>query len=171
MKLITKTDVATEPVLAVDLRAWLAIDSTSQDTMLTGIAKAARGKVERLTGKAIAARTYTYTIEMPLFGVLELPYPPIVSITSVKYISSDATTATAAATDYSLVNNLLNYSGGIGYVVEVEYIAGVTATETEKQLILKQAAWDYMHRGDSESGIYAPDVLTEVQTYSIQTGW
>lgn len=171
MKLTTKTDVVTEPVLAADLRAWLALDSTSQDTILTSMAKAARLKVERLMGMAICARTLVYTVEMPVYGVLELPYPPITSITSVKTIADDGTTETAGVSEYALVNNTLCFSGGINSVVEVEYITGTTANETEKQLILKQAAWDYTHRGDSEVEIYSPDVTKEIALLTINNGF
>jgi hypothetical protein len=171
MNIKTSTDVATEPVLAADLRGWLALDSTDQDTMLGLIAKTARQKIERLTGLAIAERTITYMIEMPNYGVLELPYPPCVSITSVKTIAQDGTTATIDSGSYALVNNTLCFSGGIGSIVEVVYKTGITATETEKQLIMKQGSWDYMHRGDSEVQEYSPDVLAEIRTITINNGF
>jgi hypothetical protein len=70
-----------------------------------------------------------------------------------------------------LVNNTLCFSGGIGSIVEVVYKTGITATETEKQLIMKQGAWDYMHRGDSEVQEYSPDVLAEIRTITINNGF
>jgi len=171
MKLLTTTDVTVEPILAADVKAWLSLDTDSQNTMLGSIAKAARLKIERLTGKAICERVLDYTIEMPVYGVLELPYPPIISITTVKLIASDGTSTTAPATDYSLVNNDLCYSGGIGSVVNVAYKTGLPATETEKQLILKQSAWDYTHRGDSVAEPYSPDVMAEIRTITINSGF
>lgn len=171
MKLLTTTDVSTEPIMAADLKAWLSLDTDSQNTMLASIAKAARLKVERLTGKAICERVIDYTVEMPVYGVLELPYPPIVSITSVKTIASDGTATTAVVGDYSLVNNDLCFSGGIGSVVNVVYKTGLPATETEKQLILKQSAWDYTHRGDSVAEPYSPDLMAEIRTITINNGF
>jgi uncharacterized phiE125 gp8 family phage protein len=170
MKLLTTTEVATEPILAADLKAWLSLDSDSQNTMLTAIAKAARAKVELLTGKAICERVLDYTVEMPNYGILELPYPPIVSISSLKTIDSEGNT-TSITTGYAIVNNQLVFSGGIGSVVQVSYKAGIAATELEKQLILKQSAWDYTHRGDSEASNYSPDIMREIQFTTINNGF
>jgi len=171
MNLTIKTDVTTEPVLAAALRGWLGLDTETQDTMLADIAKAARCKVEKLTGKAICARTYTYTVEMPNYGILELPYPPIQSIVSVKTDNQDGTFTTLAAGDYNLTNNMLGCIAAIGSTVVVEYTTGTTATTEEKQLILKQGAYDYIHRGDGESLPYSPEVVTESKMHTINLGW
>ena len=171
MKLITKTDVTTESVLAPAVREWLALDSTSQDTMLATMAKAARMKIERLTGKAIGARTLVYTIQMPTYGVLDLPYPPVVSISTVKTIAEDGTTDTLVASDFSLVNESLYCASAIGFAVEVEYITGLTPTVSENQLIMKQTAWDYTHSGDTETATYSPDVLMEISQISVNNGF
>lgn len=140
MKLLTSTEVTIEPVLAADLKAWLSLDTDSQNTLLDQIAKAARKKIEHLTGMSICERVITYTIEMPNYGVLELPYPPIVSAQTVKIINTDGTAETASATDYAVADNCLYYVGGIGSIVEVTYKAGIAANDSEKQLILKQSA-------------------------------
>lgn len=171
MNLTIKTNVSYEAIKVADLRTWLALDSTDQDTMLATIVISARMKIEKLTGTAIGARTYTYTAEMFDNGVMELPFPPVVSISSVKVDNGDGTTDTIDSGSYTLKNNILGYLSGAGSVLIIEYITGVTATELEKQLILKQAAWDYTHRGDSDALPYSPDVMQEIQFVTRNTGW
>lgn len=168
MIITVKTDVATEPVLAADMRAWLSLDSTSQDTLLTSLAKAARMKIEKLTGLAFGERTITYVCETDMASI-QLPYNPVTSIVSVKAIAGDGTSDTLDSGSYSLVNNIA-FVNGTG-VYEIEYKAGKTITEQEKQLIMKQAAYDYLNRGDGSANTYAPEVYREVQLITINNGY
>jgi uncharacterized phiE125 gp8 family phage protein len=168
MNLEITTDISTEPVSAAEAREWLAIDTTSQDTMIGKLLKGARLKVERLVGKAFGERTLKYTCTMDNSGLLELPYPPVNSITSV-VISSDGETETLASTDYAIDNNILVCSAAIGYTVIVTYKAGATIREDERTLILKQLAWDYNNRGDGAA--YSPDVVRESKFMTINNGF
>ena len=172
MNLDVITDAATEPCTAAELRAWLSLDSAAQDTLLLSLIKAARVKIERYTGIGITTRTLNYILKFPDSGELDLPYSPIQTIDEVKVYDTDGTLTTVDAGDYALIDTTLNFTGGIGYTVSIEYTVGeTTITEDQKQLILKQAAFDYLHRGDDDAPLMAPDVLAELQAITRNLGY
>jgi len=166
------TDAVAEPCTAAELRDWLSLDSAAQDTLLLSLIKAARVKIERYTGIGITTRTLNYILKFPDSGELDLPYSPVKTIDEVKYYDTDGTLTTADVGDYSLIDTTIVYTGGIGYTVSIKYTVGeTTIPEDQKQLILKQAAFDYLHRGDDDAPLMAPDVLAELQIMTRNLGY
>ena len=172
MTLDVITDATTEPCTAAELRAWLSLDSAAQDTLLLSLIKAARNKIERYTGIGITTRTLKYILKWPAEGEIDLPYAPITTVDEVQVYDTDGTLTTVDAGDYSLIDTTLTYTGGIGYTVSIKYTVGeTTIPEDQKQLILKQAAFDYLHRGDDDAPLMAPDVLAELQAITRNLGY
>jgi uncharacterized phiE125 gp8 family phage protein len=80
-----------EPVTLAEARLWLRIDDddTTQDAMIVLLIKAMREYAEHLTGRAICQQTLEYrTDSFPFSGPIEIPQPPLVSVTSVSYVDS-----------------------------------------------------------------------------------
>jgi uncharacterized phiE125 gp8 family phage protein len=116
MHLLTTTP-ATAPALAVaDARAHLRTAS-SDDAYLETLIAVATAWVEAWTGRALINRTYTYKLDrFPCASwclpqgrpwgndqPIELPYPPLVSVTSVTYRDTESSTLTlSGSTDYEL---------------------------------------------------------------------
>lgn len=98
------TDPAFEPVSLAEARLWLRIDDddTTQDPVIELLIKAMREHAEEsLTGRAFVSRTLR--LSLPAFpAVIELPYPPLISVTSVKYIDDAGALQTVAAADYEI---------------------------------------------------------------------
>lgn len=72
------TPVATEPIALSDAKAFLRVDFTDEDTVITNIITRARAIGEELTGRALATQTIQQvdTIERPDGGVLSGPIKP-----------------------------------------------------------------------------------------------
>lgn len=87
------------PLSLAEAKAQLRMeDDASQDTLINGLCRAALELVQNETHRALP--TQTWDLVRPAFpcGVLELPLPPVQSITSISYI--DPTGATQTFTDY-----------------------------------------------------------------------
>lgn len=99
-----------EPISLEEARTWCRVDSddTTQDAALRILIKAARRYAENRTGRAFIQRTYELRLSRwPAASVdgyvstgFKLPFPPLRSVSSVKYLDLDGTLQTLAADQY-----------------------------------------------------------------------
>ncbi len=86
------TPPAFEPVTLTEAKLWCRVDDDATDehaTLLLLIA-AMRERAEDLTGRAYVQRTLELWLDrFPDDGVIELPFTPVQSVTSVTYVDGD----------------------------------------------------------------------------------
>lgn len=151
------TDAANDPVTVDEAKEWLNIDVdfTADDTLISNMITACMEMLERESGYNFFAKTCRATFSSVGKSV-QLPYPPVTSITSVKYLKDDFTTETLTAGEiYQLVNGLLEFNTNnlLNYPIEVVYVSGYTASnipEQLKQALKRSISYNYEHRGDVE---------------------
>jgi hypothetical protein len=121
---VTRTTApATEPVTLEDAKAWMRIDIDDDDALITSLIVAAREYAEKYLGRALVTQTWKYSLDMvrsrlgddlgagwydmpvselfePMPRVIDLPYKPLISITSVTTYSPDNTSAVYSASNY-----------------------------------------------------------------------
>lgn len=123
------TQPTNKPVTLEEVKhhARLALDDNSEDALLELMIDAATKSAEFETNRSLINRT----IRIKEYAALkiELPKPPLVSISSVKLIDSDGVETTLTTDDYSiddvgLVPELHFDSIGAAKYVQVEYVAG-----------------------------------------------
>src|SRR5689334_14755400 len=72
-----------------DCKAALGISGTSQDTLITALLAAVVGQLDPASSGWLGRALRPQTWEFRLFGFpsrgIDLPYPPLISVTSVKY--------------------------------------------------------------------------------------
>jgi uncharacterized phiE125 gp8 family phage protein len=91
MNLRLITAPATEPVSLATAKAYLRVDGSDDDTLITSLIKAAREKGEELSRRAFITQTWEQIIgAWPVHFRLKIYRPPLQSITSVKYLDSDS---------------------------------------------------------------------------------
>lgn len=114
MGLVIKTAPATEPVTLAEMRDHLRLTDTGLDTnVVTPLIAAARGKAEKITDRQFVTATWTYTLdEFPsnhhdrVGNVIDIPLPPLISVSSLKYYDIDGNQQTLVAdTDYVVKTN------------------------------------------------------------------
>ena len=91
-----------EPVTLADVKVYLRTitgDTTEDAAIITPLITAAREYCENITGRALAAQTIE-AFPNRFESVIELPRPPVASITSVKYTDVYGTETTMDAGDY-----------------------------------------------------------------------
>lgn len=99
------TPVASEPVTLAEARLQCKIDSddTTHDAALTSLTTAARESAEHYTGRALAAVTLEAALDaFPCDGHIDLPMPPVASVTSIKYTDTAGVEQTLSTSAYAL---------------------------------------------------------------------
>lgn len=128
------TAPASEPVTLQEAKDHLRIDDTNEDALISELIKAAREYAESAINRPLITQTWTYYADC-FESVIELK-PNLQSVSTVKYIDTDGTQQTLAATEYAIstsdiVGTLFeDYDKtwpsirSIKNAIEVEFIAG-----------------------------------------------
>lgn len=102
--LSVKTAPALEPVTAAEAKLWARITTSSDDAIITSLITAARMLCENITKKAfITTSLYLWLDEFPSDGIIEIPRPPLQSVTSVKYQDTSNVQQTLSASYYGVI--------------------------------------------------------------------
>lgn len=99
------TEPAVEPISVDDLKVDLRIDSdlTAEDYLLVALITAARRWCEGVLRRTMITTTLELILDaFPGGDTIELPRPPLVSVTSVKYYDEAETEATLSAANYQV---------------------------------------------------------------------
>lgn len=129
------TPPAVEPVSIETMKAFLRVDSSTDDALITSLIKAARERGEEISRRAFITQTWEVTIEeWPDELEMELPRPPLQSITSIKYIDLEDVEHTVDPALYYAVTknepaevvfkNIPGYSLRREGAITIQFIAG-----------------------------------------------
>jgi len=138
---VVTTAPAVEPVTNDDVKLYARIDGSSEDALIDSFIQAVREATERFLGRALINQTITVSLNVWPESPIELPRPPLVSITEVRTVGEDLSESVYAASQYYAITkkepgelvikyestepcNTDRYFGGY----EIEYIAGYGAT-------------------------------------------
>lgn len=95
------TAPAAEPVSTTEIKSHLRIDFAGEDTLLASYLLAARETCELESRRAFITQTLKLYLEAwPAGDCLQLPRPPLQSVTSIAYTDSDGNAGTMSASDY-----------------------------------------------------------------------
>jgi uncharacterized phiE125 gp8 family phage protein len=90
MSLQLITPPAIEPVTLADAKAHLKVDVTDDDALITRLISAARARAEWHTGRGFITQSWRLWRDCwPECGVIEIPLPPLQSVTSVTTYALD----------------------------------------------------------------------------------
>ena len=104
---------ASEPITATTAKAWLKVEFSDDDTMITNLIAGARWEIEKSTGIAFFTQTVTDALDVwPEYEEVSNPFAafhllryPVQSVTSVTYYDSDGVQQTLASSDYVVDTN------------------------------------------------------------------
>lgn len=95
------TAPAEEPVSLSEAKAHLRVDIDDDDTYITTLITAARRHTEAVMRKALITQTWDVFLEkFPSSRYIELPRPPLQSVTHIKYYDDDDAESTYSSDNY-----------------------------------------------------------------------
>ena len=103
MAITVFTAPTVEPLSTAEAKSHLRVTSSDDDTLIDSYVKSARDIFQDVSHRALLTQTLEYSFECwPSGRVLELPRPPLQSVTSVAYTDTDGNSQTLAATEYAV---------------------------------------------------------------------
>jgi uncharacterized phiE125 gp8 family phage protein len=103
MALTLVTAPAAEPLSATEAKDHLREDGTGQDSLITSLIVAARQYGETVTRRAWVTQTWDLKLDgFPACGVIDVPLPPLQSVTSVTYLDESGVSQTLSAGSYTV---------------------------------------------------------------------
>jgi len=140
---------AIEPVTLAEAKLHCRIDHPDEDSLLTGLIIAARQWMEQATRRSFI----TQTLKLNLAGwlqTIQLPHPPLQSVSNVAYINSNGETVAVESANYTVVSacepgeilpsqSWPSTSLAPGLPVQIEYIAGYGDTADAVPQLYRQA--------------------------------
>ena len=170
---------ATEPITTAEAKDHMRITHTDEDTYIAGLIAVARMYIEDISYRALVTQTWQYSIPcFPAIKEIELPVPPLQSITLIEYLDEVGVSTTFNASNY-----IVDTAGLRGRVVladsanwpspsslypvnpvRITFVAGYTAIQDiDKQLMYFLVAHWYENREPTISGTFARSVPTTLE--------
>ena len=101
----TSVEPTAEPVTLAELKEQLRIESstTEDDAFLNSLIVSARQGIEAMLGKVLMSQTVVAKLdEFPEDKFIDLPTPPVQSISSITYYDEDNASQTLSSSNYTL---------------------------------------------------------------------
>ncbi len=109
------TPPTVEPVTVEELKTFARIDSTDEDALLANFIITARAATEKYLGRALIYKTIKAVMDYWPCNKIELPLPPLSSITSVQIRDENDTLTTYDSSNYYVVKDSIPGSIVIKY--------------------------------------------------------
>jgi len=141
MRYVRTTDASTEPVSSTELKAFLRIDHTDEDTLLTSLITAARQMAEDYCQRSFITQTWkAYANDFP--DEIELLHGKVISVTTIKYSVTTALDTTLSSSSYNAstetdvctifpVDSWPETDNDFPNSIEVAYTAGYGSSESD----------------------------------------
>ena len=146
------------PVTLEEVKTQLRVETNDDDGEIQSLIAQATSYVEKMTGRALITQTWNLVIDN-FDTKIELPYPPLQSVSSITYQDLDNTTQTLSATNYTVDTDsepgrvYQSYGGSYPAVypdlnsVTVTFVCGYgtanSVPEVFKQAIKLHVQWIY----------------------------
>ena len=78
---IQRTITGAEPITVNDMKAWLKVDFSTEDALITALITEVREHIEQFTGRSLVASTIVLTVYGEADEPVYLPFPDVDEIT------------------------------------------------------------------------------------------
>lgn len=136
----------TEPVTLDEVKAWLTVTYSDDDTLLTGLISQCRDGLEKFC--TISMVEQEWTLDADLYEDQELPYGPVTGTPTVTWRNG---TVYEAYTDFTFDVEAGVIYGGVSGRFKIVYTAGpidMVSNASLKLDLLRIIGYCYEHRGD-----------------------
>lgn len=136
-----------EIITIQDVKDYARIDTSADDTLITLMIETARLWCENYISRDIVPKNRTYYLDTTTTGLIDLPFSPVASISSVTINDENAT-----YTILGLNNESIELDGGAAEKVKITYITEGINNALIKQAMLQTISTYYDNRADFIEG-------------------
>lgn len=140
-----------------DVKNYVRIDSTEDDSIITNMIEQARIWCENYISRDIVPKNRTYYMDSTS-GLFDLPFAPVATIESVTVEGEAAT-----YTEYGLDDISIELNGGPSLNVKITYTTAGLNDGLIKQALLQMVSNYYDNRADFEIGKTVNEIPTNVK--------
>lgn len=150
---IKETITGSEPITATEVKSWLKVDFTDDDTLIAMLITSVRESLEKFTGLALIAKTVEYFNEEIESEIL-LPYPAHTAITEVKINGVISTSYVKTGLNQFIVfpNQVQSTMAIADAGIKITYTCTGTCPTALKTAMLKEIDEQYRNRGNTFEG-------------------
>lgn len=179
MALVMRTAPVSEPVTVEEAKAYLRIDGSSEDTLISSLILTSRLHIEAALGLALMTQEWSLVLDgWPASGVVRLPLRPIQAVSEVRVLDADGSPSVVdtqsyvvdtAGTPPRLIATEAGWPkpGRAANGIEIDFKAGYGTSSADvpepirKALLLLVAHW-YEHRDPIEIGAQSAAIPADV---------
>lgn len=99
--LLKRTSALASPIPLADARQHLRVTGADEDMLIAQLLAASIGAISERTGRSLSAETWALSLPNAS-GDIDLPYPPVQSITSITYFDASDQAQSATLSDFYL---------------------------------------------------------------------
>lgn len=100
--LVQTSAPAAEPVTLAEAKLHLRVDGGDEDALIGSLVTAARQTCESASGRSFVTQTWKLTLDHFRGWLIELPRPPLQSVTSIVYVDPAGVSQTLSASLYEV---------------------------------------------------------------------
>jgi uncharacterized phiE125 gp8 family phage protein len=137
---IVETEPTYEPVTLTEAKTYLRVDTTEDDTLITGLIKTARKICENLSNRYFHQRTITQK-QTGGIEIIDFMRSPVTTVSSVTFIQSTDASPESFTDFYHTTEKMFSTSqntkfsvGRLGDGYTIQYTAGIVADATPSTL-------------------------------------
>lgn len=153
---ISETVTGSEPLTTSEVKTYLKIDFSTDDTLIGTLITGVRQAIEQFTGLALVAKTIEY-FDDEIEEEIKLPYPVHATVTEVKLnnvVSTDY--VKTGLTQFIIKPNDTTVTGDSDdYGIKITYTTAGTCPQAIKNEMLKLLDEKYRNRGNTFEGAIA----------------
>lgn len=99
---VIQTEPTVEPITTAEAKTHLRIEHSNHDTIIAGYIKAARLLIEARLHRVLVEQTWKAYYQGWPNKYFEIPYPPLQSVTHIKYTDTDDDVTTWSSDEYEV---------------------------------------------------------------------
>ena len=150
---IKQTVIGSEPLTASEVKSYLKVDFTTDDTLIGTLITGVREQIEEFTGLALVAKTIEY-FDNEIPEEIVLPYPEHSEIVELKF-NNEVSTAyvKTGLTQYIIKPTTITVNtDSDDYGIYIKYKTAGTCPQAIKNEMLKLLDEKYRNRGNTFEG-------------------
>ena len=171
--LVLDTAPATEPLTLSEVKSYLRVDSSDDDTLITNLISTVRQACEKFLRVSLINQSWKLSYDTYCPTIVKLPMGPVQSVTSVSAILRDSSSSAISSSAYYLSagnQKLIFDANVVSHRVEIVYLAGYGSAASDIPNPIKQGMLAHIlaiYDGRAGGNVIPPQTQTLYSPYKL----